>query len=151
MKTSTIACAIAATLTSMLTHPAGAEGAYRASRTPWVVYRDALGQLTPESIPAAQKMRQKAARDGYITLWLEVGPNGAGKPAAANVDFGRVCQKILEPLAARALISHPSSGPRNTGPVCLIRAKPAGLSVLLRDERFRQIMGANDVTQQHQY
>lgn len=115
------------------------------------MYRDARAQLTPESIQAAQKMRRKAARDGYITLWLLIDSNRAGEPAASNDEYNRACQEILQPLVARALVSHPSTGPRNTGAVCLIRATTAGVSALLRSERVRQIMGAHDGGTHHDY
>ena len=151
MKTSTIACAMAAALISIMADAAGAQATYRATGAPWVVYRDAQGQLTRDSIQAAQKMRRKAARDGYITLWLLIDSNQAGEPAVSNDEYNRACQEILQPLVARALVSHPSGGPRNTGPVCLIRATTAGVSALLRNERVHQIMGAHDGSTNHEY
>ena len=151
MKTSTIACTMAAALISIAASQAGAQAAYRASGAPWVVYRDARGQMTPESTQAAQKMPHKAARDGYITLWLLIDAQAAAAPPVSNDEYSRACQEILQPLVARALVSHPSGGPRNTGPVCLIRATTAGVSALLRNERVHQIMGAHDGSTNHEY
>lgn len=109
----------------------------------WVVYRSENGQLLPESAWAASAMREKALSAGYITLWLQLDEGRiSSSPADAN-GYREMCVKILQPLVNRGVVWHSSQGPQSTGSVCLVRASADGVTSLMKEKRFSQIMGAN--------
>jgi hypothetical protein len=112
--------------------------------TPWVVHRTVDGQLTPESRQVAVKMRQKAVSEGHITLWLLPNYEGEWNPEeVTDEQHAQNCAEILQQLISQGHVWHPRGEPINHGPVCLVRASTAGVSILLQDDRFQQIMGAH--------
>ena len=110
----------------------------------WIAYRGDDGQLLPESTWAARAMYQKALDKGYITLWLHMDEQTiAALGSASEEQFNNACVRILQPLVNRGEVWHPTQGPANNGPTCLVRASANGVASLIREARFSQIMGAN--------
>ena len=116
---------------------------------PLVFYRDGAGDISKQSKNDAVLMRQIAAQDGYITIWLLAGypfnvyidemtdeEIGAQRSAVAT-EFA----EILDPLVAGGSVRHPKAGPFIKGPGCLVRATVSGLNALLKDDRIVQITG----------
>lgn len=131
-------------LTGLMAAPTFAQCASCGKGMPWVVYRVAAGEIAAESLPVARKMYQKALAEGYITLWLQIEQLAAdGSDSLTDQQYGRVCVAILQPLVDQQLVTHPTSGPTNSGSVCLVRASASGVTALLHDERIHQILGAN--------
>lgn len=144
MKILNISGAMAAAAMAIMTSSSVAESTSYGHSSPWLVYRAADGQLPPESRQNARKMQQKAARDGYITLWLLLDSEIDGQSGPlTDEEYGLACVEMLQPLVDRLVVWHPTNGPSNSGPVCLIRASAAGVAMLVRDERLHQIMGAH--------
>lgn len=111
---------------------------------PWVVHRTFDGQLSRESMKVAEKMQRKAAAEGYITLWVLPTYEGEWNAEILTDErHARNCAHILQPLINQGQVWHPDGDPINHGPVCLVRASGTGVSVLLRDKRLQQIMGAH--------
>lgn len=110
----------------------------------WIVHKDEYGAVLPESESAARKMQSKASSMGYVTLWLYL--NTDSPPLSQIIEeaeYGRACVRTLEKLVNQNIVWHPSVGPINYGPVCLVRASSIGVGVLLRDKNFKQIMASN--------
>lgn len=108
-----------------------------------LAYRADDGSIDPESAQNAAEMRRIAARDGYITLWIlpiAVGMDETESDAKGMLE--RTCTSIVGPLASRGLVSVPSSRSLAAANTCLVRASPASISLLLHDDRVKQVMGA---------
>jgi hypothetical protein len=126
------------------THYAGAQTTPQVNTPSWIAYRGDDGQLLPESTWAARAMYQKALDKGYITLWLHIDEQTiAAIGATAEEQFNQACVRILQPLVNRGEVWHPTQGPVNNGPTCLVRASANGVASLVTEVRFSQIMGAN--------
>ena len=110
----------------------------------WIAYRGDDGQLLADSAWAARAMYQKALTSGYITLWLHMDEQTiAAIGSTSEEQFNRACVRILQPLVNQGVVWHPTQGPANNGPVCLVRASADGVRSVMAEVRFSQIMGAN--------
>jgi hypothetical protein len=127
-----------------------AAGIALAEQAPLTVYRDAGGQLTPESRQAAREMHYIAVGNGHITLWLTLNyefnlyldPETQQREIEQqNQEVRAGFEEILNPMVARGAVWHPKAGPYYRGPGCFIRANAAGLQRLVQDERILQIVG----------
>ena len=111
------------------------------------VYRSADGQLTAESLKNVAQLREKAARQGYVTLWLTA--NVPFNPdtdelsdqqiAEQNQQVRNKFSEILQPLVEAGKVWHEPERPDVEGPGCLVRANASGLARLVRDTRLLNI------------
>lgn len=135
--------AIAASLIAVSISPVFSHEASEQT-TPWVVHKTVDGRLTPESKGAAVKMRQKAASQGHITLWLlPRSADGWDPSRLTDEQHALSCAEILQPLVRQGHVWHPGDEPINYGSICLVRASAAGVALLLRHASLEQIMGAH--------
>ena len=111
------------------------------------VYRGADGQLTAQSQINVAQLRLKAARQGYVTLWLTA--NVPFNPdtdilsdqqiAEQNQEVRNKFSEILQPLVDAGKVWHAAERPNVEGPGCLVRANASGLARLVRDTRLLNI------------
>ncbi len=111
------------------------------------VYRSADGQLTAESLKNVAQLREKAARQGYVTLWLTA--NVPFNPdtdelsdqqiAKQNQKVRNIFSEILQPLVDAGKVWHAAERPNVEGPGCLVRANASGLARPVRDTRLLHI------------
>lgn len=109
----------------------------------WVIHRDQNGRIDKADLNAAREVLRKATQDGYVTLWLLIDERHTLIATYSDEDYLAKCIDIIRPLVKRGLVWHPTNGPTNTGPVCLVRASTAGVAILLQDKRLEQIMASN--------
>lgn len=120
-----------------------AHSSYDGDGSMLLAYRASDGSITPDSAQSAAEMRRIADRNGYITLWILPASVGLNETeAASGIQLERVCMSILSPLVSRGLISIPTNRPVSAANTCLVRAASEAITLLLRDSRVRQIMGA---------
>ena len=117
-----------------------------------VYYRDFDGSVNAASKVYSKQMKQIAAKNGYVTLWLTIDyPVNVNfesmtpeELAEQEAEISAEIDTILNPLIERNKVWHPATGKFVKGPGCVVRATTAGLVHLLKDERILQITAMDD-------
>jgi len=115
---------------------------------PIIFYRDGNGEVNRASQADAKVMARIARRQGYINLFLtsdfpfnlnfdEMTPDEIEDQNNRAADY---LADTLSAAIASGLVWHPPEGETVYGPGCKVQAAPTGLRVLLRDERFVQVV-----------
>ena len=107
------------------------------------------GALTDESLYFVKVLKKRAAKDGFVTLWLTANLSfdfdfdnlTAQQIESQRQNVEAIFTAALEPLINSGLVWHPPGGPNIQGPGCIVRAKVGGIQGLVDDNRILQIAG----------